>query len=61
MGGGRACGAPWGVWGLRLFFETAPPGRPRAGERQVPGKPRFGYSHVYGAPGLSGVAILERE
>ena len=30
-------------------------------ERQVPGSPRFGYSHVYGAPGLSGVAILERE
>jgi len=64
-GGCLACGEPVGASGLRQVFENVQQLRQRAGERQVPEKngrgPRFGYSHVYGAPGLSGVAILERE
>jgi acetyl-CoA acetyltransferase len=60
-GGCLACGEPIGASGLRQVYENVTQLRGRAGERQVPGKPRFGYSHVYGAPGLSGVAILERE
>lgn len=64
-GGCLACGEPIGASGLRQVYENVQQLRQRAGERQVPEKngrkPRFGYSHVYGAPGLSGVAILERE
>jgi len=60
-GGCLACGEPIGASGLRQVYENVTQLRGRAGERQVPGKVRFGYSHVYGAPGLSGVAILERE
>ncbi len=64
-GGCLACGEPVGASGLRQVYENVEQLRGRAGERQVAGKngtgPRFGYSHVYGAPGLSAVAILERE
>jgi len=64
-GGCLACGEPIGASGLRQVYENVTQLRGRAGERQVPEKNgrkvRFGYSHVYGAPGLSGVAILERE
>lgn len=63
-GGCIACGEPVGASGLRQIYENVEQLRGRAGERQVPGRdgngPKIGYSHVYGAPGLSGVAILER-
>jgi acetyl-CoA acetyltransferase len=64
-GGCLACGEPVGASGLRQVYENVQQLRQRGGERQVPERngrgPRFGYSHVYGAPGLSAVAILERE
>ncbi|WP_157218468.1 thiolase family protein [Flavisphingomonas formosensis] len=59
-GGCLACGEPIGASGLRQVYENALQLAGRAGARQVPGGPRLGYSHVYGAPGVSGVAILER-
>ena len=59
-GGCLACGEPIGASGLRQVYENAVQLRGLGGGRQVPGRPRTGYSHVYGAPGVSGVAILER-
>jgi acetyl-CoA acetyltransferase len=59
-GGCLACGEPIGASGLRQVYENTVQLRGRGGARQVPGAPKTAYSHVYGAPGLSGVAILER-
>ena len=59
-GGCIACGEPIGASGLRQIYENSVQLRGRAGVRQVPNRPKTAYSHVYGAPGLSGVAILER-
>jgi acetyl-CoA acetyltransferase len=59
-GGCLACGEPIGASGLRQVYENVQQLRGRAGARQVPNAPKTGYSHVYGAPGLSGVAILQR-
>jgi acetyl-CoA acetyltransferase len=59
-GGCLACGEPIGASGLRQVYENTVQLRGRGGARQVPGAPKAAYSHVYGAPGLSGVAILER-
>ncbi|PZU62075.1 MAG: acetyl-CoA acetyltransferase [Brevundimonas sp.] len=59
-GGCLACGEPIGASGLRQVYENVVQLRGQAGARQVPGDPRLGYSHVYGAPGVSGVAIVER-
>lgn len=59
-GGCLACGEPIGASGLRQVFENYMQLTGQAGARQVPHGPRIGYSHVYGAPGVSGVAILER-
>jgi acetyl-CoA acetyltransferase len=59
-GGCLACGEPIGASGLRQVYENTVQLRGRGGARQVPGGPKTAYSHVYGAPGLSGVAILER-
>jgi len=59
-GGCLACGEPIGASGLRQVYENTIQLRGRGGTRQVPGSPKTAYSHVYGAPGLSGVAILER-
>ena len=59
-GGCLACGEPIGASGLRQVYENTVQLRSRGGERQVPNDPKVAYSHVYGAPGLSGVAILER-
>jgi acetyl-CoA acetyltransferase len=60
-GGCIACGEPIGASGLRQVYENYAQLTGRAGARQVPGMPRIGYSHVYGAPGVSAVAILERQ
>ena len=60
-GGCLACGEPIGASGLRQVYENVVQLRGRGGARQVPGRPTVGYSHVYGAPGLSAVAILQRE
>lgn len=59
-GGCLACGEPIGASGLRQVYENTVQLRGRGGARQVPNDPKVAYSHVYGAPGLSGVAILER-
>ena len=59
-GGCLACGEPVGASGLRQVYENTVQLRGRGGARQVPNAPKTAYSHVYGAPGLSGVAILER-
>jgi len=59
-GGCLACGEPIGASGLRQVYENTIQLRGRGGTRQVPGSPKTAYRHVYGAPGLSGVAILER-
>jgi acetyl-CoA acetyltransferase len=59
-GGCIACGEPVGASGLRQVYENVQQLRGRGGARQVPNQPRIAYSHVYGAPGISGVAILER-
>lgn len=59
-GGCLACGEPIGASGLRQVYENYRQLTGKAGTRQVPGDPRLGYSHVYGAPGVSGVAIVER-
>ena len=59
-GGCLACGEPVGASGLRQIYENTVQLRGRGGGRQVPNAPKTAYSHVYGAPGLSGVAILER-
>jgi len=59
-GGCLACGEPIGASGLRQVYENYRQLTGQAGARQVPGDPRLGYSHVYGAPGVSGVAIVER-
>jgi acetyl-CoA acetyltransferase len=59
-GGCLACGEPVGASGLRQVYENTVQLRGRGGARQVPNSPKTAYSHVYGAPGLSGVAILER-
>jgi acetyl-CoA acetyltransferase len=59
-GGCLACGEPIGASGLRQVYENTVQLRGRGGGRQVPNAPKTAYSHVYGAPGLSGVAILER-
>lgn len=59
-GGCLACGEPIGASGLRQVYENATQLLGRGGGRQVPGAPKTAYSHVYGAPGISGVAILER-
>ncbi len=59
-GGCLACGEPIGASGLRQVYENTVQLRGRGGARQVPNGPKTAYSHVYGAPGLSGVAILER-
>ena len=63
-GGCLACGEPVGASGLRQIYENVEQLRGRGGDRQVykadGSTPKVGYSHVYGAPGLSGVAILER-
>ncbi len=58
-GGCLACGEPIGASGLRQVYENVQQLRGRAEGRQVEGA-RLAYSQVYGAPGLSGVAILER-
>lgn len=60
-GGCLACGEPIGASGLRQVYENYVQLTQQAGARQVAGDPRLGYSHVYGAPGVSAVAILERE
>ncbi len=60
-GGCLACGEPIGASGLRQVYENFAQLTGRAGARQVPGAPRLGYSHVYGAPGVSAVAIVERQ
>jgi len=59
-GGCLACGEPIAASGLRQVYENTVQLRGRGGARQVPGSPKTAYSHVYGAPGLSGVAILQR-
>ena len=59
-GGCLACGEPIGASGLRQVYENYRQLTGQVGARQVPGDPRLGYSHVYGAPGVSGVAIVER-
>lgn len=59
-GGCLACGEPIGASGLRQVYENVQQLRGRGGARQVPKQPKTAYSHVYGAPGLSGVAILQR-
>ena len=59
-GGCLACGEPIGASGLRQVYENYRQLTGQGGARQVPGDPRLGYSHVYGAPGVSGVAIVER-
>ncbi len=59
-GGCLACGEPIGASGLRQVYENFMQLTGRAGARQVQSDPRLGYSHVYGAPGVSGVAIVER-
>ncbi len=59
-GGCLACGEPIGASGLRQVYENTVQLRGRGGARQVPDAPKTAYSHVYGAPGVSGVAILER-
>ncbi|MGN6495963.1 MAG: thiolase family protein [Tsuneonella sp.] len=59
-GGCLACGEPIGASGLRQVYENVVQLRGRGGGRQVPNNPKTAYSHVYGAPGLSGVAILQR-
>ena len=59
-GGCLACGEPVGASGLRQVYENTVQLRGRGGGRQVPNGPKTAYSHVYGAPGLSGVAILEK-
>ncbi|SEL86572.1 Acetyl-CoA acetyltransferase [Sphingomonas palmae] len=59
-GGCLACGEPIGASGLRQVYENYRQLTGQAEARQVPGDPRLGYSHVYGAPGVSGVAIVER-
>ncbi|WP_294190156.1 thiolase family protein [uncultured Sphingomonas sp.] len=59
-GGCLACGEPIGASGLRQVYENYRQLTGQAGARQVPGNLRLGYSHVYGAPGVSGVAIVER-
>ena len=59
-GGCLACGEPIGASGLRQVYENFVQLTGQAGARQVRGDPRLGYSHVYGAPGVSGVAIVER-
>jgi acetyl-CoA acetyltransferase len=59
-GGCLACGEPVGASGLRQVYENTVQLRGRGGARQIPNSPKTAYSHVYGAPGLSGVAILER-
>lgn len=59
-GGCLACGEPIGASGLRQVYENVVQLTGQAGARQVEGDPRLGYSHVYGAPGVSGVAIVER-
>jgi acetyl-CoA acetyltransferase len=58
-GGCLACGEPIGASGLRQIYENVQQLRGRAEGRQVK-HARLAYSQVYGAPGLSGVAILER-
>ena len=58
-GGCLACGEPIGASGLRQIYENVQQLRGRADGRQI-GNARLAYSQVYGAPGLSGVAILER-
>lgn len=59
-GGCLACGEPIGASGLRQVYENLIQLRGTAGARQVPKPVRTAYSHVYGAPGVSGVAILQR-
>jgi acetyl-CoA acetyltransferase len=59
-GGCIACGEPVGASGLRQVYENVTQLRGRGGARQVSNNPKTAYSHVYGAPGLSGVAILEK-
>lgn len=59
-GGCLGCGEPIGASGLRQVYENALQLRGLGGGRQVPNEPKTAYSHVYGAPGISGVAILER-
>lgn len=59
-GGCLACGEPIGASGLRQVYENVQQLRGRGGARQVPRSPKTAYSHVYGAPGVSGVAILQR-
>jgi acetyl-CoA acetyltransferase len=59
-GGCLACGEPIGASGLRQVYENLVQLRGTAGARQVAKPLRTAYSHVYGAPGVSGVAILQR-
>ena len=59
-GGCLACGEPIAASGLRQVYENVQQLRGRGGARQVPNAPKTAYSHVYGAPGVSGVAILQR-
>jgi acetyl-CoA acetyltransferase len=59
-GGCLACGEPIGASGLRQVYENVVQLRGMAGARQVQKPLRTAYSHVYGAPGVSGVAILQR-
>jgi acetyl-CoA acetyltransferase len=59
-GGCLACGEPIGASGLRQVYENCIQLRGAAGAHQVAKPLRTAYSHVYGAPGVSGVAILQR-
>ena len=59
-GGCIACGEPIGASGLRQIYENVLQLRGQAENRQVENA-RLAYSQVYGAPGLSAVAILEKQ
>lgn len=59
-GGCIACGEPIGASGLRQIYENVLQLRGQAENRQVENA-RLAYSQVYGAPGLSAIAILEKQ
>ena len=59
-GGCIACGEPIGASGLRQIYENVLQLRGQAENRQVENA-RLAYSQVNGAPGLSAIAILEKQ
>ena len=59
-GGCIACGEPIGASGLRQIYENVLQLRGQAENRQVENA-RLAYSQVHGAPGLSAIAILEKQ